>query len=132
MCFHSGMILLCRASLTDEGEDQEQVKKQCSFSANTVTALLRVYHNCIGDRPIADPMVVHAALTAAAVHIVQLRGSAASTYLGAVRSLKGTLKILATIVQRCGYADIAYRDLRQFAKDYDAIPANADAFWALA
>ncbi|KAJ4354707.1 uncharacterized protein N0V89_006444 [Didymosphaeria variabile] len=130
MSFHSGLILLHRSSLKDEGASGELAYQQSKRSAGHVAAFLRAYHDCF---PNSTPnfMVVHVTLNASLVHLTLLQTRDATTYRSAVRALKSSVKILAQLVQQCEYARIAYDYLRQFAFQYEIIPANSESFWPL-
>lgn len=115
--------------MNDDGDDREMANQQCQRSAGRVTALLQRYHKSFGDRPTSDFMVIHAALTASIAHLCQLQEPDHSTYRAAVRGLKIISKIFADMSSRCGYARLAYSDLRKLAKHWQAVPACSDTFW---
>lgn len=131
MCFHASLILIHRASLKDNGKDRELANNQCRTSAGAVTSLLRTYQRDFGDRPVLDPMIVHAALTASVIHLVELQNPDPSAYRKAVRALRLTVNILASMAPSCAYAKIAHDDLRQLATEWEASPACSASFWPL-
>ncbi|KAE9569160.1 hypothetical protein CGMCC3_g14755 [Colletotrichum fructicola] len=60
-------------------------------------------------------MVIHAAFTAALVHLVLLDHPEVSSYHKIIRALRSTVKSLAWMIPKSEYAKEVYTDLKHFA-----------------
>lgn len=118
MCFHAALVLLHRPSLTGSGEGAEMAKQQCHNSAAAITRLLQVYQDLYNDKRI-DVMVVHAAFTAALVHMVLLLSPDGTTYRSSVRSLRLTVRALARMIPVSNYAKTVYGELQRLAAQWN-------------
>ena len=130
MCFHAALVLLHRPSLTGNGKPADLAKQQCRDSAATITRLLQVYQELYHGK-LMDVMVVHAAFTAALVHMVMLLSPDVSIYRSSIRSLKLTVRALIRMTLVSSYAETVYFELRQFAVQWNISPANSDSFWQM-
>jgi hypothetical protein len=128
LCYQSGLILLHRSSLKDDGPSGELARTQSRKSAGIITALLKTYEQNFGH-VVTDFMVLHSAFSAALVHLTVLQNSDTTTYLSAVRALKSIITVVAAMSQQCGYAKVVYDNLRNFAIEHRIVPATSLSFW---
>lgn len=128
MCYHSGLILLHRSSLKDDGPSGDLAKVQSRKSAGIIASLLITYSQVFGYR-VVDFMVIHSGTTSALLHLAQLSDQVPNIYRSAVRALKSTSTVLSRMARHSGYARVAYDDLKEFALECDNAPANTALFW---
>lgn len=128
MCFHAGLILLHRVSLCDEGA-AALANQRCRESAAAITTLLKSYNDHFGCST-ADPMVIHAAFTAALIHMVLLLYPDTVTFRASLTALRSISRILARFASFSPYATLVLADLQEFAVKWAISPANSPVFWA--
>lgn len=122
------MILLHRPSLKQTSAESELANNRCLESASTITTLLKTYRERFSNS-IADFMVIHAAFTAALVHLVLLDHPEISSYHKTIRALRSTMTSLAWMTPKSEYAKEVYADLKHFAMSWSIKPANSPMFW---
>ncbi|KAF0323538.1 zn 2cys6 transcription factor, partial [Colletotrichum asianum] len=128
LCYHSGIILLHRPSLKQTSAESELANNRCLESASTITTLLKIYRERYADG-IADFMVIHAAFTAALVHLVLPDHPEVSSYHKTIRALKSTMNSLTWMIPKSEYAKEVYTDLKHFAMSWSIKPSNSPMFW---
>ncbi|KAH8667706.1 hypothetical protein BGZ61DRAFT_311964, partial [Ilyonectria robusta] len=126
--FHAGLILLHRTSLNEVGRGAELSNQRCRESAATITTLLKSYYGHFKES-VADPMVLHAAFTAALVHLVLLLDPDIVTYRSSLKALRSTTRILSEFSHTSPYAANILTDLQEFATRWSILPANSPKFW---
>ncbi|KAL4885704.1 hypothetical protein BJY04DRAFT_116267 [Aspergillus karnatakaensis] len=128
MCFHSGLILIHRRSLSDDGKAAELSNKLCEESAGAISSLLKTYNEQFCSS-LSDPMVLHAAFTSALVHLVLLLQPNIVTYRSALKALRSTKQILLNFAATSSPASRILNDLQELATKWEIAPANSPTFW---